>query len=129
MGTFDILFVDTNPQVQEKIQNLLGDSFYLIYAGSLTDARRQLTTYLPEMVITDLHLNQESGLDLCRYIRSTPRLINLPIMILTSLSTLAEKVAGFEAGADDYVVKPVDAHHLRARIKLLLRIKRLEQHL
>ncbi len=47
-------------------------------------------------------------------------------MILTTLSTLQDKIAGFEAGADDYVVKPFDARHLIARIRLLSRIKRLE---
>jgi DNA-binding response OmpR family regulator len=49
-------------------------------------------------------------------------------MILTSLMTLQDKVAGFDAGADDYVVKPFDARHLETRIRLLLRIKRLQQY-
>jgi DNA-binding response OmpR family regulator len=48
-------------------------------------------------------------------------------MLLTSLTTLQDKVAGFDAGADDYVVKPFDARHLMARIRLLSRIKRLEK--
>ncbi len=63
----------------------------------------------------------------CRFIRSTPTLYYLPVMLLTSLATLQDKVAGFEAGADDYVVKPFDARHLVARIRLLSRIKRMEQ--
>jgi DNA-binding response OmpR family regulator len=50
-------------------------------------------------------------------------------MLLTSRSTLQDKIAGFDAGIDDYVVKPFDAYHLRARIKLLSRIKRLERRL
>jgi DNA-binding response OmpR family regulator len=52
----------------------------------------------------------------------------MPVMLLTSCAALEDKVAGFQAGADDYVVKPFDAHHLIARIRLLARIKRLEQH-
>ncbi|MGH2481469.1 MAG: response regulator transcription factor, partial [Ktedonobacteraceae bacterium] len=56
----------------------------------------------------------------------SPVLHHLPIMLLTTLATLQDKVAGFEAGADDYVVKPFDARHLLARIRLLSRIKRLE---
>jgi DNA-binding response OmpR family regulator len=47
-------------------------------------------------------------------------------MLLTSCATLQDKVAGFQAGADDYVVKPFDTHHLMARIRLLARIKRLQ---
>jgi DNA-binding response OmpR family regulator len=49
-------------------------------------------------------------------------------MLLTSLTTLQDKIAGFDAGVDDYIVKPFDARHLAARIRLLLRIKRLQQH-
>ena len=52
---------------------------------------------------------------------------HLPIMLLTSLTTLQDKIAGFDAGADDYVVKPYDARHLMARIRLLTRMKNLEQ--
>ena len=79
------------------------------------------------MVICEVLLGQESGLDLCRFIRSTPSLRHLPIMLLTSLTTLQDKIAGFDAGTDDYVVKPFDARHLMARIRLLARIKGLEK--
>lgn len=82
---------------------------------------------IPDIVICEVLLGQESGLDLCRFIRSTSSLHHLPIMLLTSLTTLQDKVAGFEAGADDYVVKPFDTRHLKARIRLLIRIKHLER--
>ena len=62
------------------------------------------------------------------FIRNKLALRRLPIMILTSLMTLQDKVAGFDAGADDYVIKPFDARHLETRIRLLLRIKRLQQY-
>ena len=57
----------------------------------------------------------------------TPSLAQLPIMLLTSLTTLQDKIAGFDAGADDYVVEPFDARHLMARVRLLARMKRLEK--
>jgi DNA-binding response OmpR family regulator len=80
------------------------------------------------MLISEVALLRESGLELCRYVRSTPALDALPIMLLTSRATLQDKIAGFQAGADDYVIKPFDAYHLTERIRLLARIKRLEQH-
>jgi DNA-binding response OmpR family regulator len=52
----------------------------------------------------------------------------MPFMFLTSRATLQDKIAGFQAGADDYIVKPFDAQRLIARIRLLARIKRLEQY-
>lgn len=79
------------------------------------------------MLICEVCIGQESGLELCRYVRRSPSLRFLPVMLLTSLATLQDKVAGFDAGADDYVVKPYDARHLVARIRLLSRMKRLEQ--
>ncbi len=56
----------------------------------------------------------------------TPSLRQLPIMLLTSHTTLQDKIAGFDAGADDYVVEPFDARHLMARVRLLARMKHLE---
>jgi len=96
-------------------------------ATTVAEARQYLAESVPDVLICEACIGQESGLELCRYIRSTPALYFLPVMLLTSLATLQDKVAGFEAGADDYVVKPFDARHLVARIRLLSRIKRLEQ--
>jgi len=79
------------------------------------------------MLISEVRIGQESGRELCRFVRLTPSLRFLPVMLLTSHATLQDKVAGFDAGADDYVVKPYDARHLVARIRLLSRMKRFEQ--
>ena len=97
-------------------------------ASSVAEAREYLAKCVPDILICEVQIGQESGLDLCRFLRNRPELHRLPIMILTSMMTLQDKVAGFDAGADDYVVKPFDARHLETRIRLLLRIKRLQQH-
>lgn len=109
-----------------RMQQALGDSIMLRSATTIAEARRYLTESTPDILICEVSIGSESGLELCRYIRSTPSLDTLPIMLLTSLAALQDKIAGFEAGADDYVVKPFDARHLVARIRLLSRIKRLE---
>ena len=110
-----------------KMQQALDNTILLRSATTVAEARRFLAEGPPDVLICEVSIGSESGLDLCRYIRSTPSLYALPIMLLTSLATLQDKIAGFEAGADDYVVKPFDARHLAARIRLLSRIKRLEQ--
>ncbi len=121
-----ILFVDSDPIGRDRIKQALGNGFVVQCASSLAEAMGCLETNLPDVLICEILLGQENGLDLCRSIRSTPSLRHLPIMLLTSLTTIQDKVAGFEAGADDYVVKPFDTRHLVARIRLLSRIKRLE---
>ena len=124
-----VLFVDSDPDAQSRMRQALEDSFSVRCVGSIQEAKDYLHTDSPDILIAETVLDQESGLELCRYVRLQPELHRLPIMLLTSRSTLDDKVAGFEAGADDYVVKPFDARHLQARIRLLARIKRLESHL
>jgi DNA-binding response OmpR family regulator len=123
-----ILFVDSDPVGRDKIQQALGDGFLVQSASSLSDARLYLEAQLPDVLICEVLLGQESGLEFCRYVRENAAFQHLPIMLLTSLATFQDKVAGFNAGADDYVVKPFDTRHLMARIRLLARIKRLEQY-
>jgi len=125
-----ILVVENDPKVCDRIQHALGSGFIVRHALSLAEAKLYLEEHIPDVLICEVLLGQESGLDLCRFIRKSeyPPLRHTPIMLLTSLTTLQDKVAGFDAGADDYVVKPFDARHLMARIRLLSRIKRLEKH-
>ncbi len=106
-----ILFVDTDLAGRDKIQQALGDGFVVQCAASLSDARLSLETQLPDMLICEVLLGHESGLEFCRDIRNDPAFQHLPIMFLTSLATFQDKVAGFYAGADDYVVKPFDTRH------------------
>ena len=129
LRTLHILVVENDPNACGRIQQALGSGFIVQNAQSLAEAKLYLEGHIPDVLICEVLLGQESGLDLCRFIRKTSHspLRYIPIMLLTSLTTLQDKVAGFDAGADDYVVKPFDARHLMARIRLLSRIKRLEK--
>jgi DNA-binding response OmpR family regulator len=121
-----ILLVDSDPQAHEKVQQALGNEFVLRFARSLDEARRCLEEYTPDVLLSEIVLADASGLDLCHLIRRTPSFQQVPIMLLTALSTLQDKIAGFDAGADDYMVKPFDSRYLAARIRLLSRIKHME---
>jgi len=123
----NILFVDSDPHIHEKMQSVLGSGFVVRCVASVTEAKEILNAFVPDILISEVVVGRESGLDLCHYVRNQSELRHLPIMLLTSQTTLHDKVAGFDAGADDYVVKPFDGPHLQARIRLLSRIKRLEQ--
>lgn len=122
-----VLLVDSDANAREKMQNSWEHSFAVQCVASMAEAKASLETFTPDILITEVIVGQESGLDLCRLVRNTSSLNHLPIMLLTAFTTLQDKVAGFDAGADDYVVKPFDAYHLKARIRLLARIKRLER--
>lgn len=128
MSKLHILFIDSDVYTHKRLLNALQHEFSIDCVDSIAEAEEQLNLHIPDVVITEVQLNGVgNGLELCRYLRSIPSLKHLPIMILTSLATIQDKIAGFEAGADDYVVKPFDANHLIARTRLLTRIKRMEQ--
>ncbi len=122
-----ILLVDDDPEALQRIQHAVGNDCYFFHAQSFLQARQHLEEYVPDVVICEVKLGKESGLEFCRFIRNTPALRHLPIMFLTAFTTLQDKIAGFNAGADDYVIKPYDARHLMARIRLLTRMKDIEQ--
>jgi DNA-binding response OmpR family regulator len=121
-----ILFVDGDLHVQGRIRQALESAFAVQCVSSLEEARHTLLADPPALLICETALGDGDGLDLCRFVREQASLRHLPVMILTSQMTLQDKIEGFAAGADDYVVKPFDARHLVARIRLLMRIKQLE---
>ncbi len=122
-----VLVVESEAGSRERIQQALVKDYLVQCVSSLPEAWTQLEVHPPDILIAEVVVGKESGLELCRMIRLHPTLQRLPVMLLTSLATIYDKVAGFEAGADDYVIKPCDTRHLLARIRLLARIKRLEQ--
>lgn len=122
-----VLIVESDGSSRERIKQALMRDYQVQCAASLSEAWIQLETHAPDILVSELVLGKESGLDLCRAIREHPSLQQLPIMLLTSLATIHDKVTGFEAGADDYLVKPYDTRQLLARIRLLARIKHLEE--
>ncbi len=121
-----VLLVDNDVYACEKVRQALGAGFLLSCACSLDEAQHFLAESLPDVLVCEMILPESSGLDLCRLVRRSSTWQHLPIMLLTTLSTLQDKIAAFEAGADDYLVKPFDPRHLVARIRLLSHIKRLE---
>lgn len=122
-----ILLVDADQSACDRLKQSLTGTCEVFCVPSLAAAKLYLEKRQPDLLIIEVLLASENGLDLCRFIRRQPMLRHLPIMLLTSQAALQDKIAGFEAGADDYVVKPFDARHLLARIRLLARIKRIEQ--
>ena len=83
----------------------------------------------PSLAIVDWMMPGMDGLELCRRIRATPSLAHMYVILLTSRDSRADVVAGLEAGADDYLVKPFDAQELRARVHAGVRILSLQRQL
>jgi DNA-binding response OmpR family regulator len=127
-ATLSVLVVDGNPASRERVRAALDAQCVVRFASGVREALDALRTQPPDLLVSEVDLTDGSGLDLCEEIRATPALKRLPIMLLTDRASIDDKVAGFQAGADDYVVKPVDARLFHARVRLLDRIKRIEKH-
>jgi len=127
-AALSVLVVDGNPASRERVREALGAQCVVRFAAGVRDALTALHTQPPDLLVSEVDLTDGSGLALCVEIRATPKLKRLPIMLLTDRASINDKVAGFQAGADDYVVKPLDARLFHARVRLLDRIKRLEKH-
>jgi putative two-component system response regulator len=82
-----------------------------------------LDTGAPDLILSDVHMDGMSGIDLCAHLKEDPRFRLTPVVLLTGVSDLEARIAGLAAGADDFFAKPVDAVELRTRVGSLLRVK------
>ena len=117
-----ILVVEDEPAIAELISiNLRHAGFEVTIAGDAEQAQAAVDGALPGLVVLDWMLPDRSGQALARQWRSQPRTKELPVIMLTARSEEADKVAGLDAGADDYLTKPFSTNELMARIRALLR--------
>lgn len=122
-----VLIVDPQMVMHEQVDQVLQDLFVLRHARTAAELLEEIERQLPDLIISEVDLPDMSGLELCERLRADPSTAGLPIVLLTTRGGINDKVAGFLAGADDYVVKPIDPRFFSARIRLLFRLKALEQ--
>jgi two-component system response regulator PhoP len=115
-----VLLVEDDPRLQETLSTKLRESGYVVDVSSDGIEGLYLGEEFPvDLAIIDLGLPELPGLDVIRKLRSKGR--DFPILVLTARSEWQDKVAGLEAGADDYVTKPFHVEELMARINALIR--------
>jgi len=123
-----VLIVEDEPAIAELIAvNLRHNGFQPIWAMDAVTAQKELDEILPDVILLDWMLPGESGLVLAKKWRSSSRSQAIPILMLTARGDEADRVAGLESGADDYIVKPFSPRELLARIRAVLRRRAPEQ--
>lgn len=121
-----ILVVDDLPANVKLLADLLTVKGYTVMtAANGEEALAQIASEPPDLVLLDIMMPGINGYDVCRAIRADPALGILPVVLVTSLDPGQERIKGLEAGADDFLTKPVNQAELLARVKSLLRIKSL----
>jgi adenylate cyclase len=122
-----ILVVDDQRTNAEMLAGLLRNLGYEVdTALDGTAALQKMEAALPDLVVSDIMMPKMDGFELCRRIRAEPATTLLPVILVTSADPQTERVKGIEAGADDFITKPVNWAEMFARVKSLLRAKGMQ---
>jgi two-component system, cell cycle response regulator len=119
-----ILVVDDIPANVKLLEAKLSSEYYdVITAEDGFKALEQIKTHKPDMVLLDVMMPGIDGFEVCRRIKADIEISHIPVVMVTALSDISDRVKGLEAGADDFITKPINDTALFARVKSLVRIK------
>ena len=117
-----VLVVEDEPAIAELIAvNLRHNGFRPTWAMDSASAQREIDAAVPDLILLDWMLPGESGLSLAKKWRAEPRTKDVPVIMLTARGDEMDRVAGLDAGADDYMAKPFSTKELLARVRAVVR--------
>lgn len=119
-----ILVADDEPPVREMLKVILESDGYVVETAADGDeAWSKVRSFTPDLILTDVMMPRLNGYDLCRRVRSGRDTWRIPVVMVTALGATEDRIAGIEAGADDFLRKPPSKMELLARVRSLLKIK------
>jgi adenylate cyclase len=122
-----VMVVDDTPHNVKLLADLLGVKGYAVATATTgEEALAKLPTEKPDLVLLDVMMPGLSGYEVCQRIRANAETALLPVVMVTSLDPQGERIKGIEAGADDFLAKPINQPELFARVRSLLRVKALQ---
>lgn len=116
-----ILIIDDDESIRQYLVGLFKDT-YIIYQAENGEAGLAMAQkYLPDLIISDIHMKEMNGIALCQAVKENEQLSHIPVILLTGATSDELKLQGVEKGADDYIIKPFDSKLLIARVATLLK--------
>jgi CheY-like chemotaxis protein/DNA-binding CsgD family transcriptional regulator len=127
MATKTLLIVDDLPANVDVVLGFLsGAGYRVLISDSGKRALEQLTLALPDIILLDLMMPEMDGIETCIRIKENPEWSHIPVIIMTAADELSKKLAAFQAGAVDFVTKPVQPEEVQARVQTHLQIRELQ---
>jgi len=122
--TGTVLAIDDSPEVLAALVARLKPEGHRVLTAIECQAGVELAVlHTPDIILLDVCMPEQSGLDVCRRLKHDPRTAHIPIVFLTASDDVRTKVHGFDLGASDYITKPFHPDELRARVRTILRTK------
>ena len=122
-----ILIVDDNPTNIFILKEMLGDDYHLESATSGEEGLTSALAFRPDLILLDIMMPGINGYETCRRLRANSALHHTKIIMLSAKAMMSERLKGYEAGADDYIIKPFDGQELLAKVRVYLRLKSVEE--
>lgn len=122
-----ILAVDDDPMNLAVMEELLGDDYAIKSLSNGSGVVETARNFRPDLVLLDIMMPGVNGYEVCQLLRSQPDFKHLKIVLVSAKAMLKERLAGYDAGADDYITKPFDPAELRAKVKVYVRLKSVEE--
>ena len=122
-----LLLVDDEPANLQVLRHILQDDYRLLFARDGEKALQLAAQEHPSLILLDVMMPGLTGLDVCRQLKADPALARIPVIFVTALADPQDEATGFEAGAVDYITKPVSAPIVKARVRTHLSLVRVDE--
>jgi len=117
-----LLIIDDSKMVHRLVAAWLKeDPVECVFCDNGADGLKMAANLHPDLILLDVDMPKQNGFDVCRLLKADERTAKIPVIFLTAVAAVQEKISGLELGADDYITKPFNPGELRARVKALLR--------
>src|SRR6266699_4093091 len=120
---------DVELNVRLLTAKLASEYFEVVSADNGPTALDMVEAEMPDIILLDVMMPRMDGFEVCRRLKANPRTTDIPVVMVTALSDVADRLRGLESGADEFLTKPVNDTELFARVRSLVRLKRMMEEL